>query len=457
MDGGALFEAAAFLVRELALFAGTGFLIFGASDLLVDLIWIGIRLKRIVMRIRPASLDTLPPPARPGRMAVFVPAWHEEHVIGPMLGHACRAWADDDVTIYVGCYPNDPATIAAVEAVGDPRVRLVIGAQAGPTTKAGNLNTLWHALRADEAAGATPAKAVVLHDAEDIVHSAELKLFDRMIERFDLVQLPVVPLIATKRGVSAAYLDEFSESHKKELVVREAIGASVPSAGVGCAISRAALDHLAGTDGQPFDAASLVEDYEIGVKLHAAGRRGAFVRLPPSPQGTVVATREHFPFDWRDAVAQRSRWIAGIALSGWDRLGWSGSLAERWMRLRDRQAPLAALFLVIGYLLFLTAPLLATAAQLSGQPIALTTPTLEWIGTVLICMLIWRAVTRFAFVAHDHGVVEGLRAIPRIVTSNAITILAARKAIGRYRHARRTGEAVWGKTAHIFPAQIPAE
>ena len=42
--------------------------------------------------------------------------------------------------------------------------------------------------------------------------------------------------------------------------------------------------------------------------------------------------------------------MTGIALSGWDRLGWSGGAAERWMRLRDRQSLLAAILLCAGYL-----------------------------------------------------------------------------------------------------------
>jgi len=35
----------------------------------------------------------------------------------------------------------------------------------------------------------------VPHDAEDVVHSAELRVLDCLIERFDLVQLPLLPLI----------------------------------------------------------------------------------------------------------------------------------------------------------------------------------------------------------------------------------------------------------------------
>ncbi len=457
MDGGVLLEIMALFVRELALFAAVGFLVLGTSDLLVDFIWIGLKLKRFILRIRSASLDSLPQPDKPGRLAIFVPTWREEEVIGQMLARALAVWDGADFRIFVGCYPNDPATVAAVTAIGDERIELVIGAGDGPTTKADNLNALWRALRTAEARGEA-FKAVVLHDAEDVVHSAELALFDRMIERFDLVQLPVLPLPdPTSRLTAGSYLDEFAESHGKELVVREALGAGIPSAGVGCAVSREAIGLLASDRDEPFDADSITEDYEMGLKLHAMGRRGAFVRLPPGQGGVVVATREHFPAYWRDAVTQKSRWIAGIALSGWDRLGWSGGLAERWMRLRDRQALLAALLLVAAYVALLAMPLLGVAAAWFGHPVLLVTPLLATLMSIAAGLLVWRLTLRFAFVAASYGVVEGLRAIPRVVVSNAIAIVAARLALARYGRARRTGTADWGKTAHTFPKQAPAE
>ena len=78
--------------------------------------------------------------------------------------------------IFVGCYPNDRAV--ADVAAGDVRVVLVIGERPGPTTKADCLNNLWNALtRASE-----PADAIVLHDAEDVVHPAELRLFDALLD-----------------------------------------------------------------------------------------------------------------------------------------------------------------------------------------------------------------------------------------------------------------------------------
>ena len=71
-----------------------------------------------------------------------------------------------------------------------------------------------------------------------------------LIERFDLVQLPVLPLIVPgSRWVSGHYCDEFAEAHGKQLVVREAIGAGMPSAGVGCALSRSIVQAMADAGG----------------------------------------------------------------------------------------------------------------------------------------------------------------------------------------------------------------
>ena len=455
---GGFIGISAVIVRELTLFAAAGFILLGIGDIAVDVAWLVFRARRALLRVTPASVATLPAPQRPERLVVFVPAWQEADVIGPMVRHALRRFDHDDYLIYVGCYPNDPATAKAVRAVADPRVRAVVGWMPGPTTKADCLNSIWDALRADESAEGWRAKAVVLHDAEDVVHSAELRLFDSLVERFDLVQLPVLPLIdRSSRWIAGHYADEFAEAHGKEMVVREALGAGLPSAGVGCAISRDALEALAGPGGQPFDAASLTEDYELGLRLRALGRRSAFVRLPAETGGPAVATREHFPATIDAAVSQKARWMVGIALSGWDRLGWSGGLAERWMRWRDRQSLLAALMLCVAYAALLTTAPLAALAAATGHPIVLLTPTLAALSYVAMLLLLWRLAMRFAFVTAAYGWREGLRSVPRILVGNAIAMLAARRAVGRYLLARRSGRTAWDKTRHIFPAQIPAE
>ena len=125
------------VLHEAALFAACGFLLLGAGDLAVDLIWLAL----LARRGRAAErAEGLPVAERPGRLAIFTPAWDESAVIGEMLAHAQAAFAGGDYVLYVGCYPNDPATIGAVRAAAGPRVRLVIGPAPGPTSKADCLN-----------------------------------------------------------------------------------------------------------------------------------------------------------------------------------------------------------------------------------------------------------------------------------------------------------------------------
>jgi adsorption protein B len=309
----------------------------------------------------------------------------------------------------------------------------------------------------DEEAEGRRFKAVVLHDAEDVVHSAELRIFDLLIERFDLVQLPVLPLAdPNSRWIAGHYADEFAEAHGKELVVREALGASIPSAGVGCAFSRDALERMDEGDG-PFAADSLTEDYELGLRLRAAGGRAAFVRLPACAKRPLVVTREYFPSSFEAAVAQKARWMVGIALSGWDRLGWNGGLAERWMRLRDRQALLAALLLLAAYVSLLLWGVLQARALVAGRPLQPVSTELATLLQLNFALLAWRLTMRFYFVSLAYGWREGLRAIPRVVVSNLIAMLAARRAVFRYLRIRKSGKADWDKTRHAFPSALPAE
>jgi adsorption protein B len=72
-------------------------------------------------------------------------------------------------------------------------------------------------------------------------------------------------------------------------------------------------------------------------------------------------------------------------------------------------------------------------------------------------LLVWRLAMRFGFVAYAYGWREGLRSIPRVVVGNTIAMLAAWRAIARYRSLRKGGRARWDKTAHSFPAELAAE
>jgi adsorption protein B len=438
----------AIATREITLFAAIGLLIGGIDDLAIDLLWIGrtVRRRFTVYRHHPRmTAATLPPPDNPGRIAIFIAAWEEVAVIGTMLRNALATLRHDDYRIYVGTYHNDPATAAAVRAVNDPRVRLVGGDLPGPTSKAECLNRVWRAMLADERHAMEPFKAILLHDAEDVVHPDELRLFDRLIERFDFIQIPVLPLVDSKsRWVSGSYIDEFSEAHARQMIVREALGAGIPSAGVGSAISRRALGWIAAAaGGSPFDETSLTEDYEIGLRLRRFGGREAFVVMPERAGALPVAVRAYFPATFKTAVRQKARWTVGIALAGWDRLGWGGGIAERWMRLRDRRAVLAAIIIAASY----GALVLGTLCWALGV-------SLDWPGWAMpalscnLALLCWRIAMRAATVARFYGPVQGCLSIPRIVMANFIAIAAAARALWLYIPGTMPP---WDKTEHHFP------
>jgi len=446
------------VAAELALFAGAGFLLFGINDLLVDIIYFARRLWRS------AAVYTQHPRAfasywafkeNPGFIAIFVPAWDEASVIAAMLKATLERLDYDDYRVFVGCYRNDPATAAAVASITDPRVHAVEVPVDGPTTKADCLNHLYDALLVHELEMDCAAKAVVLHDAEDIVHRYELRIFDGLIDRAAVIQLPVLPLPDPhSRWISGHYCDEFAEAHIKELVVREAVGAAIPLAGVGCAIAREPLARLAALqEGRPFAGSSMTEDYELGLRIGALGFRTMFVRIPSQPNRPgVVASRGHFPATLDAAVRQKARWLGGIALAGWDRLGWSGGLGERWMRLRDRRGPVAALLLVAGYLAAILWLQLWVAERLGAPIHARMTPSLQLLLEVNAGLLAWRVLMRAVFTTAAYGLGEGLLSIPRLVVANVIAVLAAFRAVTLHVGG---GPKRWDKTRHMFPAELP--
>jgi adsorption protein B len=446
------------VAAELALFAGAGFLIFAINDVLVDAIYFTRRTWRslTVYSRYPRSFGSYFVFSKnPGFLAILVPAWDESAVIASMLKSTLHRLDYDDYRIFVGQYRNDPATAAAIASVGDDRIEPVVVDADGPTTKADCLNHLYDALVAHEAVTGRSAKAVVLHDAEDVVHPYELRIFDGLIDRASLIQLPVHPLPDPhSRWISGHYCDEFAEAHTKELVVREAVGAAIPLAGVGCAVARQPLAQLAAMqDGKPFAGNSMTEDYELGLRIGALGLKTIFVRIHARPgERAVVSSRGHFPSTLGAAVRQKARWLGGIALTGWDRLGWRGGLGERWMRMRDRRGPLAALLLVAAYGAALLWSQVWLAEALGAPVHARFDPTLVALLTVNAWLLAWRMLMRAYFTASAYGLKEGLLSIPRLVVGNVIAMLAAARALSLHIGG---GAMTWDKTRHIFPAVLP--
>ncbi len=463
--------------KELLLFAAVGIALIGLDDLLFDLLWLMTWRKRRAMAVhlrasdisvdRTSAIvrDTMGGASgvRGGPLAIFLPAWDEHEVLADTLAHMLAAWDGEDFCIYLGCYPNDERTILSVSHLvsADPRLRLVVADRDGPTTKGHNLNQMWAALGVDERASGRRYAAVILHDAEDIVHPWELAVYRRFLPDHSMVQIPVQAIIP-KGGlwVSGHYADEFAEAHRKELPLRSALGLPIPSAGVGCALSRDAVSLLAmERDGTPFRPDSLTEDYEIGILIGTYGLSAAFVDAR-GPDGSPIVSRGEFPSNLGASVRQKARWVTGIALAGWGHLGWpplpavmarSGKWPTwlgHWMLWRDRRGPLAAVVILAGYV-----ALALLLLHMAGREI-LAWNDLGWgrgmsaLLTLNAVLLAWRLAWRMLFTAQVHGWRQGLCALPRALVANFVAIQASWLAVRNYTQMIRSGQVVWSKTHH---------
>jgi adsorption protein B len=440
------------------------FAFFLTDDLLFDAAFWWTYIQRATGVRKPAvTLDDLFD-ASQQRIAIFVPCWHEHDVIDRMVQYAAKQIRYDRFDILVGVYPNDEATVEAVRRAGraHPNVHAVINDKPGPTTKAQNLNCVYRAMKQLE--GDDPFRIIVLHDTEDIIHPLSMRLYNALIPASDMVQIPVFPLERPWYELIAwTYADEFSKNHSKDMLLRQRLGAFVPSAGVGTAIAREALESVAASSHDLFPEGALTEDYQFALRLHERGFNTTFVneRLSPQRRGrpataaAYVATREYFPDTLAAAVRQKSRWVAGICLQSWSEIGWTGNWATRYALYRDRKGLAANLAAFFGYLVLAAAVPLYVYHAFVPQAFVPAIGNEAWKWTLLEFVLagtLVQVVQTACFVSWVYGPLEGLLSIPRTPLATVINGLASIRAVYTFAEAKIKRRPLrWAKTEHVFP------
>jgi adsorption protein B len=394
------------------------------------------------------------------RIAIFLPLWQEHAVVGRMLEHNIGTIRYTDYDFFVGAYANDPLTLDAVRAAEAryPNVHLAIVPHDGPTSKADCLNWVFQGMLAHEEACGVRFELVVTHDAEDVIHPESLHWINYYSADYDMVQIPVLPL-ATPFGrfTHGVYCDEFSEFQTKDVPVRQTLGGFVPSNGVGTGYTRRALDKLAqSASNQVFDPTCLTEDYDCGFRLHRLGFRQVFVPIR-FLDGEPLATREYFPGTFRQAVRQRTRWVIGISLQGWERHGWSGGLAAIYWFWRDRKGLVGNPLSLFGNLLCLYGLLTWLWSSVSGQPWGLRELSLSPIARRLLAATLafqaFRMLVRAGCSARIYGWAFAAGAPLRVIWANWMNAIATSVAILRYARTRLLRQPqVWLKTEHTYPA-----
>ena len=457
------------------------YLISGLDDLFVDLLffvmkavaWLGSNPRRH----HPSLEEMAEKPEQP--FALMFPAWQEADVIRRALLNTIGNIDYRNFHVFVGTYVNDLETQREVAEVmrHHANVTQLIVPHPGPTCKADCLNWIVRGIHEYQKQHGIQFAGVILHDAEDVVDTLSLKLFNCLMPEWDLVQIPIISL---KRPwwdlIGGHYMDEFAEAHCKEIHVREWFAGVVPGAGVGTGYSMRALDvAAAGADDDCFATDSLTEDYEFSFRVRERGLKQAFVRLPVvrrvprrsllhrKPglvvQRDFITTREFFPDSFWASVRQKTRWVIGIALQGWKKFGWKGDWRVCYLWFRDRKALFTQQFMALGYIVALGLITLQVSSALFPDRYIFAPPFEDnsplWdLFYVNVGLFVNRLVHRHVWTCRIYGWSQLPLIIPRYLVANVVNYFAVTRATSSYFKHLRTGERIgWDKTAHSFPGE----
>ncbi|WP_035272376.1 glycosyl transferase family protein [Desulfonatronum thiodismutans] len=463
---------------------GLVFFLNGLSDLFIDLVRIGNEVWRRVFvfgfrRAKPLAEEDLT--GRPEQfIAVMIPCWDESAVISRMLENSIKVLNYSNYVIFVGTYPNDPATQREVDLVRERygNVERIVCPKDGPTSKADCLNWIFEGIRHYEKSHGTEFEIIVMEDSEDVLHPMLLKLFNYLIPRMDMVQVPVLPMEPKWwQFTMGTYLDEFATNHSRDMVVRELLTGNLPSAGVGTAFSRKLLLTLAQENqNRLFTIGSVTEDYDFGIRLaQVTGVRQIFSRVAfertvrkksrlTGRERTVrkrdyIGVREYFPRTFGTAVRQKSRWILGITLQAWETIGWVGGFWTRYMLARDRvglitnQVNMLANILVPVYLTVWGYVYVFPDAY-RYPPVVTAGTTLFYLMLANLGLLLWQLGIRGWYVARTNGIGQAALSPFRLIWANVINFFATIRAIRLYTRHLLTGTPVaWDKTDHSYPSE----
>jgi len=455
------------------------YLISGLDDLFVDLLFFVMKAVRRFggnsTHRQPSLEEMAEKPEQP--FALMVPAWQEAEVIRRALLNTISNIDYRNFHVFVGTYVNDLETQREVEEVmrEHANVTQLIVPHPGPTCKADCLNWIVKGIREYQEQHGIRFAGVILHDAEDVVDTLSLKLFNCLMPEWDLVQIPIISLERPWWNlVGGHYMDEFAEAHCKEIHVREWFAGVVPGAGVGTGYSMRALE-AAAADGDCFATDSLTEDYEFSFRIHQLGLKQTFVRFPIErrvprwsfmhrrprlvSRRDFITTREFFPDVFWSSVRQKTRWVTGIALQGWKKFGWRGDWRVRYLYFRDRKSLFTQQFMVLGYIVALGLLALQVSAALFPDRYIFAPPfendSALWdLFYINVGLFVNRLLHRHIWTCRIYGWSQLPLIIPRYLVANVVNYFAVTRATWRYTKHLRTRERIgWDKTAHSFPGE----
>ncbi len=401
------------------------------------------------------------------KIGIMIANWHEAEIIERIVAGNIRGLKYTNYEVILGVYPNDFGTLAAARSVEKKfkNVTVVVNTKDGPTSKGQMLNQMVNYIDSYNSSHIEEAFDVVLiQDSEDVIHPYSLKLMNRHADSYDFIQVPVFSMdISLTKLTAGIYIDEFIESHTKDLLVRDHFDAGLPSAGVGTAVTwRTVKKLLKLQNGEFLDEKTLTEDYHLGLTCHDMGVKEHFAceyyeykdENTGERKVEYIATREYFPQRIGQSIRQKTRWSLGISLQGFEQRKWkSSSLGETYFLWRDRKglinAPLftSALIFTIYYVLawFMT----GAWPSLNYSPLNPVLTTFMWANLIFSVL---RIANRISLVTAVYGFKVASLSPVRWLLSNFINTASTYNAVYKWLSSKVRGDLpVWAKTDHIIP------
>jgi bacteriophage N4 adsorption protein B len=402
------------------------------------------------------ELDAVPPRLT----AVFVAVWKEHRVIQKMIDNNLTKLRYPRVDFFIGAYPNDAPTIAAIrEAMKRyPNVHLAICPHDGPTSKADCLNWIYQRMLLHEEEHNVRFDMILTHDAEDMMDPDALRWINYYAQWNDFVQIPVLALPTPLRQIShGVYCDEFAEFQFRDMVARQIMGGFIPSNGVGTGFSRRALEALAEKySNRIFEPGCLTEDYENGFRVRKLGMRQKFIPIC-FRHGRPIATREYFPQKFWKAVLQRSRWTIGITLQSWEFHSLGETLRYLYWFWRDRKPLIGNLVAPTANIVFIYGAVTWAVARTGHHEWGLARESAHIASACALGLSLQaiHTVLRMYFSGKVYGFRFACGVPVRIIAGNWINFLATSRAIWTYGNAKLRGRPLrWAKTEHAYPNRV---
>ncbi len=401
------------------------------------------------------------------KMAIMIANWHESEVLERMVTGNVRGIDYQNYQILLGVYPNDTETLEAARNAERkiPNVKVIVNSKNGPTSKGQMINEMVTFIDSyNKSEGAVPYDLIITHDAEDIIHKYALKLINLRAETYDFIQIPVFSLPTPLKELTAGiYIDEFTDSHTKNMLVRDRCNGGVPSAGVGTAVATKVVTRLLRLqNGQFLKEDTLTEDYFLGMTCYDLGIRSNFaaeyMSYTDKETGRTIrdyiATREFFPQRIKASVKQKTRWTMGICLQGYEQESLQNkSFFGGYFLWRDRKglwcAPLFVSSLV--FTVFFMGAYFQTGywPELDYTEMNVWFIRLMWANLILSGV---RLAERIGLVNEVYGLGVASLVPVRWLLGNFINNAATFNAVYKWISSKISGEMPkWAKTDHIIP------